>query len=59
VIGINEVWSVHLVSRLPCIICIWIPLSLNEVLECSGPPKVSVINDTFYFIFLFSFQEVR
>jgi hypothetical protein len=49
----------HLVSRFPCVVHIWVPFPLDEVLEHSGLTKASMIDDTLYFVFFFPFKENR
>jgi hypothetical protein len=58
-IGIDEVWGMYLVSGFPHVVCIWVSLSFDEVLEHSGPAEMLVINDMLHFVFFFSLEEVR
>jgi hypothetical protein len=55
VIGLDEVWGVNLVSGFPCIVCFQVSLPLDEILECSGPAEVSMVDDALHLIFFFSF----
>jgi hypothetical protein len=48
-----------LVSRFPCVVCLWIPFPFDKVLEHSRPTEVPMINDMLHLILLFSFQKVR
>jgi hypothetical protein len=59
VIGFGKFWGMHLVSRLPCVVYIWIPFPLDEVLEHSQPAKMSMVDNTLHLIFFPSFKEVR
>ena len=58
-IGVNELWSVDLISWFPSIVCFWISYPLDEILEGSSPAGALMINDPFDFIFFFSFDKVR
>ena len=53
-IKFDEFWGVYLVSRLPCIVTFRVPFPLNEILESSSPPMMSVVNYSLHFIFLFT-----
>ena len=58
VIGFNELQRMDLVSWFPSVIGFRITLPFDQVLESSRPPRTSVINNLFDFVFLFSFNEV-
>ena len=59
VIGFNDLWGVNLVSWFPGIVRFWVSSPLDEVLESSSPASMSMINHSFYLIFLFAFDKVR
>src|SRR5258707_11367527 len=59
VIGLNELWSMNLVSWFPGVVRFRIPFPLDEVLKSSSPAGVSMIDHFFYLIFFFSFDKVR
>ena len=48
-----------MVSCFPCVICIGIALPLDKILELSFTSEVTVINDSFDFVFLGVFDKVR
>ena len=51
--------SMHLVSWFPCVVTFGVSFPLDEILESSSPTMTSVVDDAFYFIFLFSINQVR
>ena len=57
-IGVNELWSMDLVSWFPGVIRFGVALPFDQVLEGSRLPRMSVINDLLDLIFFFSFDEV-
>ena len=59
VIGVSELWSMDLVSRLPGVICFQVAYPFDEVLESSSPSGMLMINDPFDLVLLFSFDKVR
>ncbi len=59
VIGVNELWSVNLVSWFPGVVRFWVPYPLDEVLEGSSPASAPMIDDSFDFVLLLSFNKVR
>ena len=59
VIEFDELWGMHLVSWLPCVVTFRVPFPLYEILESSSPSMTSVVNDTLHFILLFSVYQVR
>jgi len=59
VIGVNELWSVDLISWFPGVIRFQVSYPLDKILEGSSPPGVLMINDPFNLVFFFSFDKVR
>src|SRR5260370_34104628 len=59
VIGVNELWSVNLVSWFPGMVHFWIPFPFDEVLESSSPASVSMIDHLLHLILFFPFDKVR
>jgi hypothetical protein len=55
VIGFNEVRGMNLVSGFPCVVHFWVSLPFDEILEHSGPAKVSMVDNALHLIFFFSF----
>jgi hypothetical protein len=58
-ISLNYLWSVHLVSWLPCVVSVGISGSFDKVLELSSPAMTSVASYLLYLIFRFSVDKVR
>jgi hypothetical protein len=58
VIGLNKIWGMDLVSGFPCVVCFWIALPFDEILECLCPAKVPVVDDAFHLVFFLPFQKV-
>jgi hypothetical protein len=50
---------VDLVSWLPCVVTIWVPLPFNEVLKASFTAVKAVINDGLDLIFFGIFNQLR
>ncbi len=59
VIGVNELWSMDLISWFPGVIRFWIPYPLDKILEGSSPPGAPMIDDSFNLVFFFPFDKVR
>jgi hypothetical protein len=59
VIGLNKIWGVNLVSGFPCIVCFWVSLPADKILECSGPAGVPMVDDMLHLVFLLPFQKIR
>ena len=59
VIGVNELWSVDLVSWLPGVVHFWVSHPFDKVLKSSSPSRAPMINDPFDLILFFSFDKVR
>src|SRR5258707_869859 len=59
VIGVNNLWSMDLVSRFPSVISLGVALPFDEVLKGSSPAEVSMINNPFNLVFFFSSDKVR
>jgi len=59
VIGFKKFRGMNLVSWLPGVVTFEVPFPFDEVLECSGSPMMSVVDDMFHFILLFSIDKVR
>jgi hypothetical protein len=59
VIGINKIWGMNLVSGFPHVVRFWVPLPFDEILECSGPARVPVVDDALHIVFFLPFQKVR
>ena len=58
-IKFDELWGVHLVSWLPCVVTFRVPFPFDEILELSGPTMTSVVDDAFHFVLLFTIDQVR
>ena len=58
-IGFKQVRCVNLVSGLPRIVTFGVSFPFDEILELSRPPMMSVVEDTFHFVFFFSADKVR
>ena len=56
VICLYKVWSMHLVSWLPCVVHFGISFPLDQVLELSGLSMMLVAVDLLHFILLFTFD---
>jgi hypothetical protein len=48
----------YLVSWFPCVVTFGVALPFDEVLECLITSMMSVVDHTFYLIFLFSVDKV-
>ena len=48
-----------MVGRLPRVVCIWISLPLDKILELSFTSKMTVINDGLDLVFFGVFDKVR
>ena len=53
-IKFDELWGVHLVSWLPCVVTLRVPFPFDEILEPSSPTMTLVVDNAFHFIFFFS-----
>ena len=54
-----EIWSVHLVSWFPCVVCFGVAFPLDQVLELSRPSMMSMAADLLHLIFFFAVNEFR
>jgi len=59
VIGLDEFRGMDLVSWFPGIVTFRVHFPFDEVLEHSGSSMMSMVDNTFHFIFLFSIDKVR
>ena len=55
----GELRGVDLISWLPCVVAIRVSNPFDQVLELLIMSVISVIDDTFYFIFFFPIDKVR
>ena len=55
----GELRGVDLISWLPCVVAIRVSNQFDQVLELLIMSVISVIDDTFYFIFFFPIDKVR
>ena len=51
--------GVNLVSWLPCVVTFGVSLSFDEILELPRSSELSVCDDSFDFVLVFSVDEVR
>ena len=58
-VGFKKFRGVDLVSRLPSVVTFGVPFPFDKILECSGSSMMSVVNNTFHLVFLFSIDKVR
>ena len=58
-IEFDEFRGMHLVGWFPCVVTFRVPFPFDEILELSSPAMTSVVNNLFYFIFLFTLNQVR
>ena len=58
-IMLDKFRGMDLVSWFPSVVTLGIPLPFNEILQLFQPSELSVCDDPFYFVFLFSVDEVR
>jgi len=52
-----QLWGLHIVDGLPCIVALWVSLPLNQVLEFA--PMMSVASYHLNLILFFTFNHVR
>jgi len=55
----KEFRGMNLIRRFPCVVAFGISFPFDEVLKFSGLSELSVCDDLFYFVFIFSVDEVR
>ena len=55
----KEIRCVHIISRFPCVVAVWVTLPLDKVLEEALAPMSPVIDDCFDFELLFTSYQVR
>ena len=55
----KKVWSVNVLDWFPGVVAFGVPFPFHKVLECSGPPMMSVIDQVFDFIFFGALNQVR
>jgi hypothetical protein len=53
----DQCGGVHLGGRFPRVVCIWVSLPLEEILQCSPPPVETVINDGLDFVLVFALDQ--
>ncbi|SRR6266446_8033203 len=58
-IMLDKVRGVDVVSWLPCVVAFGVSLPFDEILELLQSSKLSVCNDLFDFVLVFSVNEVR
>ena len=58
-IKVDELWGVHLVSWFPCVVTFGVPFPFDEILEPSGSSMTSVVDNAFYFVLLFTIDQIR
>ncbi len=56
---LDEIRGMDLISGFPCIVAFGIPLPFDQVLKSFCSSELSVCDDSFDFVFLFSVNEVR
>ncbi len=58
-IMLDKVRGVDVVSWLPCVVTFGVSLPFDEILELLRSSKLSVCDDSFNFVLIFSVNEVR
>ncbi len=58
-IMLDKFRGMNLVSWFPCIVAFGVSFPFDEILESFQSPELSVCDDSFDFIFLFSVDKVR
>ena len=58
-IEFDEFRGMYLVSWFLCVVTFGVSFPLDKILEPSGLAMMSVVNDTLYFILLFTINQVR
>ncbi len=51
--------GMNLISWFPCVVAFGISFPFDEILELLCPPELSVCDDSFNFVLVFSVDEVR
>ena len=58
-IMLDKFRGMNLISWFPCVVTVGVSLPFNEVLELFRLSELSVCDDSFDFVFLFSIDKVR
>jgi hypothetical protein len=58
VIGFDEGWYVDLIGIFPGVVAFWVAFPFDQILQGLAMPPFLVSADLFYFIFLFSIDQV-
>ena len=59
VVFFYQVFGVHVLLWLPCVIRRWIPLPFDQVLELTSASVMSVVNDVFYLVLFLASDQIR
>jgi hypothetical protein len=54
----NQCGGVYLGGRFPCVVCVWVSLPFEEILQGLSPPVEAVINDGLDFVLVFTLDQL-
>jgi hypothetical protein len=57
VILFDQCGGVYLEGRFPCVVCVWVSLPLEEILQGLPLPVETVINDGLDFVLVFTLDQ--
>ena len=55
----DQFWGENLFRWFPRIVCVWVPLPLDQILKSPIPPVITVIRNGLHLELLFSVDKVR
>jgi hypothetical protein len=56
---LQQIRSVDVICRLPCVIALGVSLPFDQILQGATVPKVLMISDGFDFVLSFSFDKIQ
>jgi hypothetical protein len=57
VVLFDQCGGVYLGGRFPCVVCVWVPLPLEEILQGFPPPVETVIYNGLDFVLVFTLDQ--
>jgi hypothetical protein len=57
VVLFDQCGGVYLGGRFPCVVCVWVSLPFEEILQGLPPPVETVINDGLDFVLVFALDQ--
>ena len=58
-IGLDQRGCVYVVSCFPCVVCIWVSFPLDKILKLSFTSEMTMVNDSFDFVFFGVLDKIR